>query len=132
MSTLWTRYQTPAFFGAFVYALHDINQFLLVIDAKIQLVVVSRPEIAHHVLVVEEEKHGKALLVQLVVGFEIRHLVRVAQVDHGPFLDQLFDLLELVVHLYRVGMRAVSEADDDQPWRVFALVGRDRLVNVPA
>lgn len=88
--TFWTDDQTSPFLGSAVNRFNDINQFLLILQHPIQLVVVSRPKIAHlyedqqavdvqkqgayHVLVAEEEHecHG---IIELVHLLEVWNLV---------------------------------------------------------
>lgn len=77
---LRTNHQTPPLLRPPINRLNDINQLLLILQHPVQLVVVSRPKITHHVLVAEEEHH-RARIVQLVHGLEVGHLVQVAEVD---------------------------------------------------
>lgn len=62
-----------------VHRLYDVNEFLLVCHGPVDLVIVTRPKIDHDVLV-SEEKHNRARIVQLVHRVEIRHLRNVDKV----------------------------------------------------
>lgn len=55
--------QTAPLLGAAVDGLDDIDQLLLVLQDPVQLVVVSRAEIAHHVLVSEETKRRQTSIL---------------------------------------------------------------------
>lgn len=74
--------ETPPLLGAPIDSLEDIDQFLLVLQHPVKLVVVSGAKITHHVLVAEEE-HDRHRVVELVHLFEVRNFVEVAEVDHG-------------------------------------------------
>lgn len=76
-STLGADHQTTTLLGALVYRLDDIDQLLLVFQHPVQLVVVSRAEIAHHMLVAVEE-HDRHPVVELVHLVEVWDLVKVA------------------------------------------------------
>lgn len=82
MLTFRTDDQTAPFLRALVDRLDDVDQLLLVLEHPIELVVVARPEIAHHVLVAEEE-HNRHRIVELVHFVKFRNLVDIAEVDHG-------------------------------------------------
>lgn len=72
--TLWTNDQPPPLFRPSINCLDDINQLLLILQHPVQLVVVARAEIAHHVFVAEE-KHERDRVVEFVHLFEIGHLI---------------------------------------------------------
>jgi len=80
--TLRANDQTPPLLRALVDRLDDVDQLLLVLEHPIELVVVTGPEVAHHVLVAVEE-HDRHRIVQLVHDVEVGDLIDVAQVDHG-------------------------------------------------
>lgn len=80
--TLGTDDQTTTLLRALIDGLDDVDQLLLVLQYPIQLVVVTRSEITHHVLIAVEE-HDRHRIVELVHGVEIGDLVDVAQVDDG-------------------------------------------------
>jgi hypothetical protein len=124
---LRTHNQTPPLLRPLVNRLNNINKLLLVLQHPIQLVVVSRPEIAHHVLVAEEEHH-RHRVVELVHLLEIRDLVEVADVDDGKVLDAVGDLVEDFVLPHAVWVPVAAEADYDQA----VFFGHDGLVDVPA
>lgn len=79
---LWADDQTTALLGSFVHRLQDIDELLLVLQHPVELVIVSRSEIAHHVFIAEEEHDGHGV-VEFVHGVEVGHLVDVAEVDDG-------------------------------------------------
>lgn len=58
---LRTNNQTPPLPCPTINRLNNINQLLLILQYPIQLVVVTRPKITHHVLVAVEE-HDAARL----------------------------------------------------------------------
>jgi len=67
MRTLGTDDETAALLGAAVDGLDDVDELLLVLEDPVELVVVAGAEIAHDVLVAEEE-HDGARVVQLCVA----------------------------------------------------------------
>lgn len=93
--------QTPALLRAAVHRLDDVDELLLVLENPVELVVVAGAEIAHHVLVAEEE-HDGAGVVELVHGVEVGHLVDVAEVDGGEILDLVGDFEEDLVLAHAV------------------------------
>jgi hypothetical protein len=60
--TLWTNDQTTALLRTTIDCLDDINQLLLILQNPVELVVVTGTEIAHHVLVAEEEHEGDGIV----------------------------------------------------------------------
>lgn len=78
--TLGTDDQTTALLRTLVDGFDDVDQFLFVLQDPIQLVIVTRSEIAHHVFIAVEE-HDRHRIVEFVHGVEIGDLVDVAQVD---------------------------------------------------
>src|SRR5690242_10604599 len=95
--------QTPPLLRAAINRLDNINQLLLILEHPIQLVVVSRAEIAHHVLVAEEE-HDRARVVELVHGLEVWDFVEVAHVQGCEVLHPVGNLVQHFVlpHAVRV------------------------------
>lgn len=77
---LWTHHQTTALLRTSIDRFDDVDEFLFVFKDPVKFVVVTSPEIAHHMLVTEEE-HDSACIVQLVHGFEVRNFVKIAEVD---------------------------------------------------
>lgn len=65
--TLGTDNKTTTLLGPTVDGLDDIDQFLLVFQNPVQLIVVTGAEIAHHVFVTEEE-HDCNRVVKLCAG----------------------------------------------------------------
>ena len=86
MRTFRADHQTPALLRTSIDSLDDIDEFLLILQHPVQLVVVSRTEIAHHVFVAEEEhqSHGIPELVHLL---EVGNLVEIADIDYGEVFD---------------------------------------------
>lgn len=66
-------HQTLALLGPPVDRLDNVDELLLILQHPVELVVVARAEIAHHVLVAEKE-HDGAGVVQLVHAVEVGHL----------------------------------------------------------
>ncbi len=86
--TLRTDHQTSPLLCTTIDSLNDINQLLLILQYPVELIVVSRPEIAHHVLVAEEE-HERHWIVQFIHLLEVRDLVKIANVDYCEILDTI-------------------------------------------
>lgn len=109
---LGTNHQTSPLLCPSINRLNNINKLLFVFQHPIQLIIVSRSKITHHVLIAEEE-HDGAGIVELVHGLKIGHLVEVAKVDGAEVLHTVGDLVEHFVlrHAVRVGVAA--EADQD-------------------
>lgn len=80
--TLGADNQTTALLRALVNGFNDVDQLLLVLQHPIQLVIVTRSEIAHHVFVPVKE-HDRHRIVELVHRVEIGDLVDIAQVDNS-------------------------------------------------
>lgn len=68
-----TDHQTPTLLGPLENRLNNVNELLLVLQDPVELVVVASTEIAHDVLVAEEE-HYCARIVQFVHGVEVGNL----------------------------------------------------------
>lgn len=79
-------------------------------------------------MLVAEEEHDGARVVQLVHGLEVGHLVEVAQVHDGEVLDLVRDLVQHLVLPHAVRVVVAPEAYHHQP----VLFREDRLVHVPA
>jgi hypothetical protein len=124
---LWADHQTTTLFRALVDSLDDVNQLLLVLQNPIQLVVVTSPEIAHHVFVAKEEHDGHRV-VELVHLLKVGHLVQVAEVDDGEVLDALSDAVEDFVLSHAVRVAVSSKADDHEA----LFLGENGLVDMPA
>ena len=88
--TLRTNHQTPPLLSPSVNRFNNVNQLLLVLEYPVQFVVVPRPEIAHHVLVAEEE-HQCHRVVELVHLLEIGDLVQIAYIEDGEVFDTVGD-----------------------------------------
>lgn len=86
--TLRTNNKTPSLPGALVDSLDDVDQLLLVLKDPVQLVVVTGPEIAHDVLIPEEE-HDRHWVEELVHCVELWDFVDVTEIDHREVWGQL-------------------------------------------
>lgn len=60
--TLGTDDKTPSLFGAAIDGLDDVDELLFVLKDPVELVVVSRAEITHDVLISEEEHDGTRIV----------------------------------------------------------------------
>ena len=123
---LRTHDQTSSFLCTSIDDLDDIYQVLLVIDVKIELVVISSAEITHHMFIPPEE-HDCTYVVELVHLVEVLNLGVVACVDDGKVSDLVGDFVEHLVLSPCVFVFWVAEADYDHSF-VFGHAG---LVNVP-
>lgn len=59
---LWADNKTSSFLCTLVNGLNDVYQLLLVLQYPIQFVVIAGAEIAHHVLISEEEHEGDCIV----------------------------------------------------------------------
>lgn len=123
---LRTDDQTSTLFRALVDSFQDVDNLLLIFQNPIQLIIVSRPKITHHVFISKEE-HDGARVVELVHLLEIGHLVQIAEVNYGKVLDTVGNLVEYFVLTHAVWIPIATEADDDQS----VLLGHNGLVDVP-
>lgn len=71
MFTFWRNYKTPPFPCSTVHNFNNVNELLLVVHGPVDLVVVSSTQINHDMLI-PEEKHDSAWVIQLIHGIEIR------------------------------------------------------------
>lgn len=78
--TLRTNDQTTSLLRALVDGLNDIDHLLLVFKHPVQLVVVTRAKITHHVFIPIEEHDGH-WVKEFVHRVELGYLVDVAKVD---------------------------------------------------
>jgi hypothetical protein len=79
--TFRTHDETAPFLSTLVDGFNNVDQLLLILKHPVQLVVVTRAEIAHHMLVPPEE-HDRHGIEKFVHGVEFRYLVNVAEVDY--------------------------------------------------
>ena len=91
--------QTTTFACSSVHRLNNIYEFLFVCQGPVDLVVVTRPKIDHDVLVSEEE-HDSARIVQLVHSIEIRHLRDVHQVYDTEVFNLIGNVEQRLVHFH--------------------------------
>lgn len=124
---LWTNHQTPPLLRPTIDRLHDVDQLLLILEHPVQFVVISRPEITHHMLVAEEE-HQRHAVVEFVHLLEVRYLVEIADVDDGEVLDSVGDAVEHFILAHAVGVPVAAKADDYETF----FFGEDCLVDMPA
>lgn len=111
--------ETAPLLGAPVDRLKDVDELLLVLQHPLDLVVVAGAQVDHHVLVAEEE-HERARVVELVHLVEVGHLVDVAQVYDGKVAHLVGDLVQHLVLPHAVRVPVSAEADDDEAvllWR---------------
>ena len=99
-AVVFRRYDQPSPFPRSAINSFDyINHLLLVIECPIDLIVVTGTQVHHNVLVSEEEHH-RAGIVQLVHGVEVWNLGDIDQVDTTIVLDVLFQGTHLIcLHL---------------------------------
>lgn len=124
---LGRRHEPLALAGAAVHHLQDVDQLLLVREVEVELVVVARAEVAHHVPVAEEEHH-RHRVVELVHLVEVRHHRRVARIHRCKLRHQRRRLVEQLVHLQHLPGPWVPETHHHQP----VFLRENRLVDVPA
>jgi hypothetical protein len=93
---LRTHRQPFPFTRRLIRHLHDIHQFLLIRNRKVNLVVVPRAKIDLDVFVAPE-KHDRACVVQLVHCVEVWDSRIVHRVDDGEVLDDGGELEEVLV-----------------------------------
>ena len=87
--------QTSSLLSAFVNNLQDINHLLLIVQHPVDLVVITRTKVTHHMLISEEE-HDRASIVELVHLIESRYSVWtiVAFVEDTPISRDAGTLLK--------------------------------------
>jgi len=118
--------QTSALLGTSIDDLDDVYQILLVVYVEVQLVIISRAKITHHMLVAPEE-HDGTHIVELVHLVEVLDDSVVACVDDSKISDLVGNLVEHFVLRPSVFVFRVTEADYDYAF-VFGHAG---LINVP-
>jgi len=120
-------YQSPALFSSTIDGLYNVNEFLLVLQHPIQLVVVPSSKIAHHMLV-PKEKHNRYRVVQFIHLLEVGDLVEIAHIDDGKVLDSIGDAIQDLVLSHALRVPVTTEADDHQSF----LLAHDSLIDMPA
>lgn len=116
---LGTDDQTTSLLGTSVHRLENVNELLLVLKNPLDLVVVTGTQIDHHVLVSEEEHEG-ARVVEFVHLVEVGDLVDVAEVYNGEVADLVGDLVKDFILAHAVWIPVTAEANDDETvflWR---------------
>lgn len=88
--TLGTNNQPPPLLCPTIYRFNDINQLLLILQHPVQLIIVARAEIAHHMLIAKKE-HERHRVVELIHLFKIRHLIQVADVENREVFHSVGD-----------------------------------------
>ena len=147
--TLGADYETSTLLGAAVDCLDNVDEFLLILKHPIQLVVVTSSEIAHDVLIAEEEHDGAGVvefcftrqrccllsnkrfarrLIRTIHLVKVGDLVDITDIDDGKALDLVGYLVEELILAHAVGVPVAAEADDDET----LLLAEDGLVDVPA
>ena len=84
--------------GTAIDGFHNRDHLVFVGERPVDLVVVSRSEIDHHMLISEEE-HDRARVVQLVHGIEFRDLCDVHEIDDNKVLHKIGNLPECFILL---------------------------------
>lgn len=110
---LGTDDQTTSLLGTSVHRLENVNELLLVLKNPLDLVVVTGTQIDHHVLVSEEEHEG-ARVVEFVHLVEVGDLVDVAEVYNGEVADLVGDLVKDFILAHAVWIPVTAEANDDE------------------
>lgn len=124
---LWRVHETPTLLRSPIDDLYNIDQLLLIIDGKIQLVVVARAEIAHHMLIPPKE-HDGTFVVEFVHLIEVWHLLVVTDVDDGEVAHPVSDLVQQFVLGHDFAVIGFAEANDHQA----LVLGHAGLVYVPS
>lgn len=88
--TFRTDNQTSSLLRPAVDSLDNVNQLLLILQHPIQLIIVARAKIAHHVFVSEEE-HERHRVVEFVHLLEVGHLIEIAYVENCKVFDSVGD-----------------------------------------
>lgn len=104
--------QTLALLCATINDLNEIDHFLWIFNRPSDLVVVTRAQIDHNVLVLEEE-HNREGVIELVHLVKVGYFFDIYNVDHCKILYRLLNLVQRLVHDHTVGIPVVSEANDD-------------------
>lgn len=94
--TFGTHHQPPALLGPPINRFNNIDQLLLIFQHPIQLVIIARSKITHHVLISEKE-HQRDRIVQFVHLLEVGDLVEVTHVDDSEVFHPVGNAL--VVHV---------------------------------
>jgi len=123
----WTDDQTTALLRTAIDGLNNVDQFLLIFKNPVELVVVTGPEITHHVLVAEEEHEGNSV-VKFVHLLEIGNLIEIADVDDSKVFDLVSDTVENFILSHAVWVPIATKSDNYKA----LLFRHDGLVDVPA
>jgi len=124
---LWTNDKTSTLLSTTIDSFNDIDQLLLILQDPVELIVVSRTEIAHHVLVSEEE-HECNRIVEFVHLFEVGNLIEIANVDYSEVFDLVSDFEENFILSHAVWIPIATKSDDNKA----LLFRHDGLVDMPA
>lgn len=123
---LWRDYQPSPFLRTLVYGFDYVDEFLLVFQHPIQLVVVSCTEVAHHVFVAEEEHQGDRI-VEFVHLFEVGYLIKIANIDDGEVFDSVGNLIEDFILSHAIWIPITTKTNY---YKAFVF-GENSLVNMP-
>lgn len=118
--------QTTTLLGTAIDGFDDVDQFLLVLQNPVELVIVTSTEIAHHMFISKEEHKGNGI-VEFVHLLKVRDLVEVADVDDGEVLHAIGDAIEDFILSHAFGIPVTTKANDNEAF----LFGHDGLVDVP-
>ena len=81
---------------------------MFVLQNPVELVIVTRSEIAHHVLI-PEEKHNGDGVVEFVHLLEVWHLIEITNVDDSEVLDPIGDAYEQLASLSKKGKAQTND-----------------------
>ena len=105
----WRHDQTSSFPRPPVHSLYNINEFLHILHCPVNLIVVTRSQINHNVLISVEE-HTSAWIIQFIHFIEVRHVWYVHQVDNGKVFHLLRTLVKGFVHHHAGWVPVVTES----------------------
>ncbi len=117
--------KTSSLPGSPVHGLDNVDHLLLVLHGPVDLVVIAGAQIDHDVLVPEEE-HDRAGVVQLVHLVEVGHLSDVHKINDSEVLHLFGYGKEGLVHLHASRVPVVAEANHND----LVFLTQDGLVNL--
>jgi hypothetical protein len=104
--------QPPSLLRSSIHRLNDINHLLFILQCPVDLVIIPRPQINHHMFIAEEEHHRTGI-VKLVHFVEIRDFVYIDEIEDGKVLAFVGDAVEDFVLFFAGVVPVAAEADDD-------------------
>lgn len=103
--------ETFAFACSSIDNFADINELLLVVHSPVDLVVVTRTKIDHHMFVSEEEHDGDRI-VKLVHRVEIWYFRDIHEIDHRKVPHFIDNLVQNLVHFHALRVPVVTKSND--------------------